>query len=63
MSYMKRAWEDEHPEVFESDADCNTEGCIYAEQPLFFSGDDAELNEALDAYLTRTQPHPHDDAD
>jgi hypothetical protein len=27
---------------------------------LFFAGDDPELNDALDAYLTRTPPHPDD---
>lgn len=76
MSLMKRAFEEDHPELFEGDGleredvqrppefrslfgdDCNGMVCGPEEGRVFFAGDDAELNDALDAYLTRTPPHP-----
>jgi hypothetical protein len=59
MSNMKRQFEEDHPEIFEGDADSgNGPVCDEVVGRLFFAGDDAELNDALDAYLTRTPPHP-----
>lgn len=76
MSYMKRQYELEHPEIFEGDAgeredihrppefrslfgdDRNGQVCIPSEGRVFYAGDDAELNDALDQHLTRT---PDDD--
>jgi hypothetical protein len=73
MSLMKRAYEEEHPEIFEGDEGEREDvqrppefrslfGCDFngdtaeVEGRVFYAGDDAELNDALDAYLTRTPP-------
>lgn len=60
MSASKRWFEDENPDMVAAETG-NDAVCIPEDEGrLFFSGDDPELNDALDDYLTRTAPHPHD---